>query len=313
MRAREATAVAVFAVLAAMAAVCVAQDMSCQLNSDGKTFDLSPLRKGPNPSGNMENSNYVVQQQAHDGDTDSDSYTYYLNICAAVVNDNGNTGCVQYKTRDPQGNPIAPVRKVTGGYSGSLVKSLNAGDLRYEYGPGDPHSARCNNASRTTVIILLCEDVGLGSPIFAGEANCGAYTFVWASCAACPVGSAIRNACPSQLPCSSSSKKLSGGSILLIIFFSLLSAYLLFGVLYNRWVHGAKGMEQVPNREFWSETWSNAKAGCSYIFSCSGTSGGTSVSASKPSTSIKYQGMMTDEKAEEALDADLDAEEDLYG
>ncbi|RDD43756.1 hypothetical protein TrispH2_003910 [Trichoplax sp. H2] len=45
---------------------------------------------------------------------------------------------------------------------------------------------------------------------------------------------------------------LSGGSVLLIVFFSLLGAYLIFGIIIQS-SRGARGYELIPNVEFWSK------------------------------------------------------------
>ena len=41
------------------------------------------------------------------------------------------------------------------------------------------------------------------------------------------------------------------GSVIVILFALAVSCYLVFGCLYRRIVVGAKGMDQVPNLEFW--------------------------------------------------------------
>ncbi|EDV26922.1 uncharacterized protein TRIADDRAFT_54350 [Trichoplax adhaerens] len=56
-------------------------------------------------------------------------------------------------------------------------------------------------------------------------------------------------ACRTLKPASS---LLSGGSVLLIVFFSLLGAYLIFGIIIQS-SRGARGYELIPNVEFWSK------------------------------------------------------------
>lgn len=46
---------------------------------------------------------------------------------------------------------------------------------------------------------------------------------------------------------------LSPGSILLIIFFVLVLIYIIGGMLYLRFAHGARGKEQIPNYDFWED------------------------------------------------------------
>jgi len=61
------------------------------------------------------------------------------------------------------------------------------------------------------------------------------------------------------------SKGLSGGVIFIIIFLSLFCAYLLFGFLYQRFVRGAKGVEQMPNYAFWRAFGNLTADGCDFV------------------------------------------------
>ncbi|KAK3737157.1 hypothetical protein RRG08_016462 [Elysia crispata] len=58
---------------------------------------------------------------------------------------------------------------------------------------------------------------------------------------------------------------LSVGSILLIVFFSVAFVYLVVGFLYSRFVLGAKGMEQIPNYEFWKDFGNLQADGCDFL------------------------------------------------
>lgn len=60
-------------------------------------------------------------------------------------------------------------------------------------------------------------------------------------------------------------KKLSGGAIFCIILLVLASVYLIVGFLYQRYVVGAKGWEQIPNFSFWRKVGNASADGCDFV------------------------------------------------
>ncbi|KAF6030049.1 hypothetical protein EB796_011646 [Bugula neritina] len=63
-------------------------------------------------------------------------------------------------------------------------------------------------------------------------------------------------------------KKISGGSVLLIIFFVGLFLYLVIGILVNKCVRGAVGLEVIPNYAFWQDLPSLTKEGFAFTIKC---------------------------------------------
>ncbi|CAD5111824.1 DgyrCDS1094 [Dimorphilus gyrociliatus] len=62
-----------------------------------------------------------------------------------------------------------------------------------------------------------------------------------------------------------SAKSFSVGLILVLILFSLGILYILCGVLYRRCIAGAKGWDQMPNYEFWTDFGNLQADGCNLI------------------------------------------------
>ncbi|XP_068700448.1 cation-dependent mannose-6-phosphate receptor-like [Montipora foliosa] len=69
--------------------------------------------------------------------------------------------------------------------------------------------------------------------------------------------------------CTEKAKQLSPGSIMLIILLVVGLVYLILGFLYQRFMAGAKGLEQIPNYDFWKDCGSLQADGCNYMCRCS--------------------------------------------
>ncbi|ELU12794.1 hypothetical protein CAPTEDRAFT_127669 [Capitella teleta] len=128
--------------------------------------------------------------------------------------------------------------------------------ISLEYESGDEYSTHCKNEPRRSIIMIICKE-GETQGIFrlVGENNNKTqdcfYLFELEHKAACMT---------------SASEGLSIGSIVCIVFFSLLACYLLGGFIYQRFVVGAKGMEQIPNYSFWQDFGNLQADGCDLIF-----------------------------------------------
>lgn len=110
-----------------------------------------------------------------------------------------------------------------------------------------------NQKNRSIVITFACDiHGGLGKPIFSSEGDDCDYHFVWKSSAACP---------------QSQSSSASGFEIFLIVYvicrdsrfeirspsiLVLFALYVILGVMYNRFIAGKQGLQQIPNYEFWA-------------------------------------------------------------
>jgi len=97
-----------------------------------------------------------------------------------------------------------------------------------------------SSASRTLLPSLTCPHLLQGHPLYVSELLCS-YKFNWVSSAACKL----------KKPPGGSQIGLSPGSILCIIFFASLFLYLVIGSAYNYRAKEARGVEMVPNIDFW--------------------------------------------------------------
>lgn len=68
--------------------------------------------------------------------------------------------------------------------------------------------------------------------------------------------------------CSLSPKGLSPGAIFFIIVLVTFSMYFISGFFYLRLVRGAKGIEQIPNRNFWFKAGNLLADGCEAVCRC---------------------------------------------
>lgn len=65
--------------------------------------------------------------------------------------------------------------------------------------------------------------------------------------------------------CTRKSKSLSGGAIFCIIVLVLFAAYLVCGVIYQRIVLGATGLDQIPHYPFWKKFGNTMADGCDFV------------------------------------------------
>ncbi|RUS23926.1 hypothetical protein BC938DRAFT_474391 [Jimgerdemannia flammicorona] len=101
------------------------------------------------------------------------------------------------------------------------------------------NGGECPNDSlkkHSTLISFICDAnvAGLGHPVFVGDADKCSFWFEWATPIACAKSQGITTW---------------GLFVTIIVVFT--AVYCLGGVFYNRIVHSASGLDQIPNYEFW--------------------------------------------------------------
>jgi cation-dependent mannose-6-phosphate receptor len=134
-----------------------------------------------------------------------------------------------------------------------------------QYTGGDEYSTHCNKKERRTVIMINCnENESVGKPRWLEENNNRSsgcyYLFELEHLAACSI--AVE------------SSQLSAGSIICIVFGSIVCVYLLIGIAYKRIVMRSKGLQQIPNYEFWKDFGHLQADGCDLICRCGGNKSG---------------------------------------
>uniref|UniRef100_A0A0B6ZTC1 MRH domain-containing protein n=1 Tax=Arion vulgaris TaxID=1028688 RepID=A0A0B6ZTC1_9EUPU len=184
---------------------------------------------------------------------DGVEWKYTVGICSSVGGTDGNAAVLQTKMVDGQ---------ATEGHNiGSLKDThilVGTDWIFLEYKQGESYGTHCNNESKRSVIMITCDatvDDSSAEMVFMREEKNKAeqcyYLFEMKHQAVCPT--------------ISNDGSLSVGSILLIVFASVATVYLVVGFLYSRFVLRAKGIEQIPNYEFWKDFGNLQSDGCDFL------------------------------------------------
>ncbi|KAI0244061.1 Cation-independent mannose-6-phosphate receptor CI-MPR [Massospora cicadina] len=140
------------------------------------------------------------------------------------------------------GSNVASYLKEEGSAAGiSLGKNssrpiLRDGSLYLLYKDGANCTANNVTRARSTMILFTCIDpLIVRPPTFVGDFDGCEYVFEWKTSAACPT----------------SDTSPSAGTIIFRLSCMGVFFYLLVGIIYNRFVKNAQGLEQIPNFNFW--------------------------------------------------------------
>lgn len=206
-----------------------------------------------------------------------DSYTYTFVMCGRVntsSSTSANAGLVQTKAGSTD---VAVIGRIND------THILSGTDwIMLFYKSGDKYDSHCDKEPRKAMIMISCNKntLGDGFTIINEERNKSKdcfYLFEMDSSLACPA----------------EESHLSVGSILLIVFAVIIAVYIIGGFLYQRFVVGAKGIEQFPNITFWQEFGNLVADGCDFV--C----------RSRPrSSETAYRGVGDDQLAEEPEERD---------
>lgn len=154
------------------------------------------------------------------------------------------------------GNPKSsrPEEYMIGSQSSAQFKTAKNGSVYVEYSVQEPKS--------TVSVWLVCNETMKDHALEIVEAAGDSTVFRLISKCAC------FNGCTSTVPVESP-PGLSVGSKLLIAFFTILLAYLLVGIFWN-YCNGSKGIELIPNIEFWNDVPTLIMEGIAFTCSCCG-------------------------------------------
>ncbi|XP_056385135.1 cation-dependent mannose-6-phosphate receptor [Hyla sarda] len=177
-----------------------------------------------------------------------DSYTYTFVVCGHVFNSSTSTneGLVQNDTKASKTTVIGRIDE---------THIINGTDwILLIYKNGEKYDSHCGSEPRKAMIMISCNKNTLadGFTIISEEKDKNKecfYLFEMDSSVACPI----------------EESHLSVGSILLIVFAVLVGLYIIGGFLYQRFVVGAKGMDQFPNITFWRELGNLVADGCDFV------------------------------------------------
>ncbi|XP_028325793.1 cation-dependent mannose-6-phosphate receptor [Gouania willdenowi] len=208
---------------------------SCKLSSESASERKALSRLEP-----LTQKNFTFETTI-----EKESYQYIFQLCGDADGVPG-AGLIQINKKSLD-------KTVIGRYN--ATEAIGGSDwVMFIYGSGDKYDSHCNKNNRKSIVMISCTTKTDPGPLHFVQENrereqdCF-YLFEMDSNAVCP-------------PVES---KLSPGSIILIIGLCFLAVYLLGGFLYQRFIVGAKGMEQFPNHAFWVEVGNLAADGCDFV------------------------------------------------
>lgn len=223
--------------------------------------------------------------------TDKTGNLYDFVVCADIDQQHKNVSIIQTITGTKKQN-------ILGFNNQTLVSSQGTWlMLTLQGGAGDTaYQERCNKTQRQAHIFFVCDPL---------QKELEIHTVGEVMDEPCYLLFVVRH----QIVCPTAPKEgLGGGSIFLIIMLVTVGAYFIFGFCYLRMVTGAKGIEQIPNREFWFKIGNILADGCGAIFRCDQYCGGGRVSGGA-SSSTSYDGYSPIEErmARDLQDTDRDS------
>lgn len=239
----------------------VASIFSLAVQSEG--VDVNLKCKGPSFTPKQEKTPRVQQalktleklagRRFEDDDDKPDGYNYKIGVCE---NADDTLFKGQYAAVIQTKKVDDPDPRVIGRYNETFIVSGND-YIMLEYHGGEHYHSHCNNTRKKAIVMFICDQSALeGHGQVIEENNIGQdgcyYLFEYTT----------------NLVCSSQEPRIAGlsmGSVLVIVFFTLVAVYLLVGFLYQRFVVGAKGMEQIPNYGFWQDFGNLQADGCGLI------------------------------------------------
>jgi len=191
---------------------------------------------------------------------------WYLNFCAPVTSSNATKFAAAPGCNSTAGTYDVAVCQF-GRYSSGILEGATFRDLPYPvmnapgfvtnttqgfvitYSKGS--ASNCGSKQRNTTVYLFCD------PSTPGSFDCIYENKAIASCSYIII---FR----SQYACASSGG-FDGGWVFVIIVVCVIPLYLIIGALW-KFRTGARGIELIPNIEFWKETPHYFKDGCRFLF-----------------------------------------------
>ncbi|XP_054769117.2 cation-dependent mannose-6-phosphate receptor-like [Lytechinus pictus] len=187
------------------------------------------------------------------------NYSYKVGFCDGIHVDGvgaEDIGVEQFDLKEDKA-PLHAVGRIT---ATNIMVGTNW--IFLEYRNGDAYNSHCNGETRRATIFILCDKSGLlVKPVLVEENNnrtneC-AYVFEVGSSVAC-----------SNSTTSPSSSGIGVGGIIVISTLVIAAAYLILGVAYKRFFLRAKGREQFPNIDFWTNFGNLTADGCDFLCRC---------------------------------------------
>jgi hypothetical protein len=220
-------------------------------------------------SGSIGSNNYNLQQlgAAAGGDVqclDTNGNTYFYNPCqnsgvTVTCTSSGNSAVCQKDTRNP-------ARFHDCGTTNSVKwKARNAGEDQgfiLDFSGGEDQ--------RMSDIEFICDKSQGGKGTFEAasppESPTHDYHLTYRTTFACPTTGGDGGDGGGDGGDGGGGPAISGGWIFIIILFSLIIIYIVGGMLYNRYRRDLRGVEMIPNHEFWFALPGLVIAGNVYVY-----------------------------------------------
>lgn len=188
-----------------------------------------------------------------------DGYKYTVGICTTAKQSSEAKGrlksaaAVQVHKNKPANDSRS---HVIGSFEQAQIMSGNNWIL-LEYEGGESFHSHCTNENKRTVVMIMCksgETTGQLRWIEENSNKTGDCYYLFeldheAACTPQPTG-------------------LSTGSVICIVMACFAVVYLIGGVLYMRLIQKAKGLNQIPNYNFWRDFGALQADGCDLICRC---------------------------------------------
>lgn len=194
---------------------------------------------------------YVVEDEKGE-------YTYKVSICSQGKGDNQAIQQHSKKWEESKWVQVGTYTNahVTGGTDWLMIK----------YFHGQKYASHCHNLERIGIVLVTCDPgVERGTMRIIEEYRNASSPNDPVDPLECYYLFELNN----DAACTVKPKHLSPGSIMLIILIVVGSIYITLGFLYQRFMVGAKGMEQIPHYNFWRDCGSLQADGCNYMCRCS--------------------------------------------
>lgn len=191
---------------------------------------------------------------------EKNTFKYTVGICTGVMAGDDNVGVAAIQEEPKSPGPGSKVH-ILGLYNQTQVMGGNNW-LYLKYKDGENYTSHCDKVKRQAHLMIVCDPEGGETHLRIIEEHNNIshsdtcyYLFELSTPIVCVVPPVPQEA-------------LSGGSIFCIIFFTILGIYLIIGFLYQRIVVGAKGLEQIPNYNFWKDFGQLQADGCDFVCRC---------------------------------------------
>jgi len=186
-----------------------------------------------------------IQGEVYNATDDQGDYLYSFGFCTTPETNSINVDQASVL----QLNLKTKSWVVIGRYNDTDIKTGNNWGF-VQYGSGDPYNSHCGNNKRTVMIMIIC-NATISKPVLkvieenTNKNNECYYLFEIEHPKVC-----INTTTTTTNPIIAH-QSLGGLSIAIIIIVSLLALYICGGIAYKKIFLGSKGVELMPNIDFW--------------------------------------------------------------